>query len=144
MSLLRRSRSASVASASSSRLRCRITCSDCSGFAQKLGSKVFFSSSASCSRTPGASKVLPKVVDLGFDGGVFAFEFFDHKSSCQSSVASCQFALKGRGFSRAVPGLFILLIPRGFSPEESASKSRRSERHPPRKHHRQQRNYRTP
>jgi hypothetical protein len=27
----------------------------------------------------GGSKVLPQVADLVFEGGIFAFEFFDHK-----------------------------------------------------------------
>ena len=55
-----------------------VTCCDSVGFDQKLGSEVFFSISANCSRTLGGSKILPQVSDLPFDGAVFAFQFFDH------------------------------------------------------------------
>jgi hypothetical protein len=58
-----------------------MTCCDFSGSAQKFGSETFFSSSASCERTLDGSKILPQVVDLVFEGGEFAFEFFNHKSS---------------------------------------------------------------
>ena len=61
------------------RLRSRITCCDCSWFDQKLGSLAFFSTSASCSRSRGALKILPQIVDLVAHDGVFAFEILKHE-----------------------------------------------------------------
>src|SRR5690348_2896646 len=78
MSCVRRERSVSFASAASIRLRSRIVCCESSWFDQKLGSEAFFSTSASCSRSRGASKILPQIVGLRADARVFAFEFFNH------------------------------------------------------------------
>src|SRR5215510_9112079 len=61
------------------RLRSRITCCDCSLFVQKLVSLAFFTTSASCSRKRGASKILPQIVDLGAYDRVFAFEILKHE-----------------------------------------------------------------
>jgi hypothetical protein len=43
---------------------------------QKFGSEAFFSTSASCSRRRGASKILPQIVDFAAKAGVLPFEFF--------------------------------------------------------------------
>jgi hypothetical protein len=50
---------------------------DTSGFDQNCGSSIFFSTCWSCWRTRVASKILPQVFDLFFEGSVVALEFFD-------------------------------------------------------------------
>src|SRR3954466_16123446 len=86
----RRSRSVSVASRSSSRLRPRITVCDCCGSDHRFGSATFFSTSASCARSLGASKIAPQVGDLLPHGSVLAFEFFYGESSHEStSLTKC-------------------------------------------------------
>src|SRR4051794_39142007 len=86
----RRSRSVSVASRSSSRLRSRITVCDCCGSDHRLGSATFFSTSASCARSLGASKIAPQVGDLLPHGSVLAFELFNGESGHEStSLTKC-------------------------------------------------------
>src|SRR5436305_36539 len=81
MSPSRRSRSISVASKSSSRLRSRITVCDCCGSDHRFGSATFFSTSMSWVRSLGASKIAPQVGDLLPHGSVLAFKFFDGEGS---------------------------------------------------------------
>src|SRR5437588_389955 len=81
MSSLRRPKSVAVASEASSRLRSRMTCCDCPGLDQRLGSEIVFSTSLSFWRRVGASKILLELAKLIFHGSVFAFEFFNHKIS---------------------------------------------------------------
>src|SRR3954465_13528754 len=86
----RRSKSVSVASRSSSRFRSRITVCDCCGSDHRLGSATFFSTSASCARSLGASKIAPQVGDLLPHGSVLAFELFYGESSHEStSLTKC-------------------------------------------------------
>src|SRR4051812_18972468 len=61
----------------SRRLRSRITDCESSGLPQKFGSAIFFSVWASCWRLPGASKILPEIVNLLPQREKFALEFFD-------------------------------------------------------------------
>src|SRR5438270_14063892 len=90
MSPSRRSRSASVASVSSSRLRSRMTDCDCCGSDHRFGSETFFSTSANCARSLGASKIAPQLGDLLPHGSVLAFELFDGEGGHEStSLTKC-------------------------------------------------------
>src|SRR5512146_3308677 len=78
MSSLRRVRSDSVASTSSSRLRSRITFCDSWGLDHRLGSEAFFSTSLSLWRSRSASKILPEVAHLVLQRDVLLLELFSH------------------------------------------------------------------
>src|ERR1700733_13685992 len=79
MSSPRRDKSASVASACSSRFFSRMTCCERCGFDHKFGSEDCFSISASCGRSFSASKILPEFVHFLVERLVFLFEFLDHE-----------------------------------------------------------------
>src|ERR1700690_41637 len=83
-----RMRSASVANTPSRRFFSRMTFWDCWRSAQRLGSLARFSTSASCSRSLPASKVLPEITDFVLQRGVFLFQFFDHFFLLRSSRRS--------------------------------------------------------
>src|SRR5579864_9475426 len=83
MSPARRDSSVSFASSDSSRRRWRMSCCERVWSDHTLGSAILVSISASWLRSEAASKIAPQVRNFVADGGVFAFQFFYHKSRCR-------------------------------------------------------------